>query len=258
MRQVRSRIAGVLSLLALIAGPALAAKEAAQDEVFSVEELDQMLAPIALHPDALLSQMLMASTYPQDVAEAVKWSAAHPDHDGDAAVTAVEGEAWDPSVKSLVAFPQALAMMGEHSDWVQDVGDAFLAEPNRVMDRVQFLRNKAKEEGNLESNEQMTVKYEDPPPPEEPATETTAGTTVVVEQAQPQTVVVQQAPAQTIIIEQPNPQVVYVPAYNPMVVYGGWWWPLFPAVDLAFILGSLALINMGLDELSNPRVRQSE
>jgi hypothetical protein len=152
------------------------AAAAAEEETFSVEELDQMLAPIALHPDALLSQMLMAATYPTDVAEAVKWSAAHPDQDGDAAVEAVEREAWDPSVKSLVAFPQLLAMMGDHADWVKDVGDAFLAEPEHVMDRIQFLRNKSKEAGYLESNEQQTVTFEDPPAPEESSAPATTPT----------------------------------------------------------------------------------
>ena len=213
MQGIRCRFVAAALVAALL--PPLAA--AAEDEKnFSVEQLDQMLAPIALHPDALLSQMLMAATYPTDVAEAVEWSAANPDQDGDAAVEAVEGEAWDPSVKSLVAFPQVLAMMGDHADWVKDVGDAFLAEPNRVMDRIQYLRNKANEAGYLENNEQQTVTFEDPPPPEESA-----------EAAQPQTVVIEQAPPQTIVIQQTNPQVVFVPAYNPTVVFGVWWWPMF-------------------------------
>jgi Protein of unknown function (DUF3300) len=179
-----------------LAGPATA-----QDaKPFSKEQLDQMLAPIALYPDSLLSQVLMASTYPSDVAEAVAWSKANPSQKGDAAVKAVESKNWDPSVQSLVAFPQVLAMMGEKPEWVQSVGDAFLAQPDAVMDAVQTLRAAAQKEGNLKTNEQQKV---------------------IVEQA-PQ-------PEQTIIkIEPASPQVVYVPAYNPTVVYGPWWYPAYP------------------------------
>jgi len=194
----------------------------AEGKTFGDEQIDQMLAPIALHPDALLSQVLMASTYPLDVADAVKWSAAHPDQDGDDAVKAVEGEDWDPSVKSLVAFPQVLAMMGEKPEWVQDLGDAFLAQPEHMMDRIQYLRRKSEEAGYLKSDEQMSVTHEDAQP------QADSSSTVEAEPAQTsQTVVVEQAPPQTIVIQQTNPQVVYVPAYNPTVVYGAWWWPRF-------------------------------
>jgi hypothetical protein len=168
----------------------------AEDATFSEAELDQMMAPIALYPDALLAQILMAATYPADVAEAVIWSKDHPDLDGDAAVEAVQDKSWDPSVMSLVAFPQVLAMAGEQPDWVQDMGDAFLADSEAVMDTVQKLRNKAREEGNLETTEQQKVIIEEP----------SSSETVV-------------------IIEPADPQVVYVPSYNPTVVYGTWWWP---------------------------------
>jgi len=214
MQRFRLGLAQTLCILALLVPWAATAA----DETFGDDQLDQMLAPIALHPDALLSQMLMASTYPLDVADAVKWSAAHKDMEGDAAVAAVESEAWDPSVKSLVAFPQVLAMMGEKPEWVQELGDAFLAEPDKMMDRVQYLRTKAEGEGNLKSTEQQTVKHEDAQPQPETTTTTT-------EAAPSTTVVVEQAPPQTIIIEQTNPQVVYVPSYNPTVIYGPWWWP---------------------------------
>jgi len=174
---------------------------AAQDaKTFSKEQLDQMLAPIALYPDALLSQVLMASTYPSDVAEAVAWSKANPKQTGDAAVKEVESKPWDPSVQSLVAFPQVLAMMGEKPDWVQTLGDAFLAQPEDVMDSTQRLRTAAQKEGNLKTTEQQKV---------------------IVEPA-PQT-------QQTVIkIEPANPQVVYVPTYNPTIVYGPWWYPAYP------------------------------
>jgi hypothetical protein len=164
--------------------------------VFTQEELDQMLAPIALYPDSLLSQILMASTYPIEIVQAARWSRANPNLTGDQAVTAVEQENWDPSVKSLVAFPQILAMLDEKLDWMERLGDAFLSQEQQVMDTVQDLRQKALEAGNLKSNEIVRV--------------------------EPQ--------GQTIVIEQANPQVVYVPYYNPTVVYGPWWWADYPPV----------------------------
>ena len=157
-----------------------------------------MLAPIALYPDSLLAQVLMAATYPADVVEAAKWSEANPDQQGDTAVNAVADQSWDPSVKSLVAFPQVLAMMSAKPDDVQRLGDAFLAQPSQVMDRVQFLRNKAQEAGNLETNEQQTV-----------STQTDSDQSVI-------------------IIEPAQPQTVYVPVYQPTVVYGAWWYPAYP------------------------------
>lgn len=176
------------------AAPAQASTPSA---VFKDEELDQMLAPIALYPDSLLAQVLMASTYPADFQEAVDWSKAHPDDKGDAAIAKVDSKEWEASVKSLVAFPQVLAMMGAKPEHVQRLGDAFLADPARVMDRVQFLRKKAQEAGNLKSNEQQKV----------------SATT--------------EANKQVIVIEPAQPQVVYVPAYQP-TVYGSWWYPSYP------------------------------
>ena len=185
---------------------------AAQDtQTFSPQQLDQMLAQIALYPDALLSQVLMASTYPSDVAEAVTWAKAHRDAQGDAAVKAVENQPWDPSVQSLVAFPQVLAIMGEKPEWVQDLGDAFLAQPNAVMDSVQRLRSKAQEAGNLKSGDQIKVSTEPAPPPTQP----------VAAGAPP-------PPAQIIVIQPANPQVIYVPSYNPTIVFGPWWYPSYP------------------------------
>ena len=183
----------------------------AQDETFSEAELDQMMAPIALYPDALLAQILMATTYPADVAEAVQWSKDNPDQEGDAAVEMVQDKSWDPSVMSLVAFPQVLTMMGEQPDWVQNVGDAFLADSDGTMDTVQKLRKKAKDEGNLETTEQQKVTVEEQPVEEQ--TDTVATTA---------------APATTetiIIIEPADPQIIYVPSYNPTIIYGAWWWP---------------------------------
>ena len=128
----------LLFSLSLLLGTAPA--RAADPPPFTVEQLDQMLAPIALFPDALLSQVLMASTYPAQVAKAADWAFDNRDLKGDDAVQAVQNKDWDPSVQSLVAFPQVLAMLQEKPQWVKDLGDAFLAQPEAVMDSVQFLQ----------------------------------------------------------------------------------------------------------------------
>src|SRR6185369_13968960 len=118
------------------------------------EQLDQMLAPIALYPDSLLSQILMASTYPLEIVEATRWSKANPNLNGDDAVKAAEQNGWDPSVTSLVAFPQILTMMDERLSWTERLGDGFLAQQAQMMDTVQALRQKAYAAGNLKSTEQ--------------------------------------------------------------------------------------------------------
>jgi hypothetical protein len=164
--------------------------------VFTQPELDQMLAPIALYPDALLSQILMASTYPIEVVQAARWSKANPNLTGDQAVKAVQQYNWDPSVESLVAFPQILAMLDEKLDWTQRLGDAFLSQQQAVMDTVQELRQKAQAAGSLQSSEHVRVEAQGP----------------------------------TIVVEQANPDLVYVPYYNPTVVYGPWWWSAYPPV----------------------------
>jgi hypothetical protein len=163
---------------------------------FSQAQLDQMLAPVALYPDQLLSQMFMAATYPLEVVEAARWSQANPNLQGDAAVQAVAGQNWDPSVKSLVAFPQVLGWMDQNLEWTQSVGDAFLAQQGQVMATVQNLRTRAQTAGTLRSDDRQTV--------------------------------VDQNGA--ILVQPANPQVVYVPYYDPFVVYGAWWWPAFPPV----------------------------
>ncbi len=142
---------------------ALSAQAQAQDaKPFSNEQLDQMTAQVALYPDSLLAQLLMATTYPDEFAEAAAWSKAHPDAKGDDAVKMVENENWDPSVASMVAFPEVLITLGEKPDWVQNMGDAFLAQPDDVMDSVQRLRQKAQAAGNLKSNEQVKVSTQAP------------------------------------------------------------------------------------------------
>ncbi len=189
---VRRIAAALFAAATVLAGPARAQ---AEPPSFKPEEIEALVAPIALYPDAVLAQTLMASTYPLEVVQAARWVKANPDLKGDAAVKAVENQPWDVSVKSLVAFPQILVPMDEKIDWTQKLGDAFLADEKGVLDAVQRLRGKANQAGNLQSNEQQKV---------------------IVEQA---------APQQTVIkIEPANPQVIYVPAYNPTVVYGAARW----------------------------------
>lgn len=203
----------MLSVLCLIVLYAFPIQVFSADDVNPTKaELDQMLAPIALYPDSLLSQIFMASTYPANVAEAVQWSKDNPDQKGDAAVEAVNSKSWDPSVMSLVAFPQVLDMMGKQPDWVQTLGDTFLAKPDVVMDTVQVLRKKAKDEGNLESTKEQTVTVEPASVPEQTT----------------QTTVIQQSSPEIIVIEPADPQIIYVPTYNPTIVYGTWGYPSYP------------------------------
>jgi hypothetical protein len=162
------------------------------------EQLDQLLAPIALYPDTLLAQVLIASTYPAEVAEAGQWAKQNSNLQGQQLNAQLEQLPWDPSVKALVQTPTVLDQMNEKLDWTQKLGDAFLAQEADVMASVQRLRQLAQDAGQLMSNEQQTV--------------VTEGT----------------GPTQTIVIEQPNPQVMYVPSYNPTVVYGGWPYPSYP------------------------------
>jgi hypothetical protein len=198
-----------LAFTIAVAVPALALAQSG-GSAFSSQQLDQLTAQIALYPDSLLSQVLMAATYPADVAEAAKWSRANSEMKGDDAVKMVENQPWDPSVQSLVAFPQVIIMMGEKPEWVRDLGDAFLDQPEDVMDSVQRLRARAQQAGNLQSNDQVKVTFEDPPPPT---------TTTVVTQA---------APQQIIVIQPAQPEIVFVPQYNPTVVFGAWPYPAYP------------------------------
>jgi Protein of unknown function (DUF3300) len=186
-----------IALIMLMAmPPGSFSQEAGEKTIFKQEELEQILAPIALYSDSLLSQILIASTYPLDVVQADRWAKKNKDIKGDALTNALEKEEWDPSVKSLVNFPQVLDMMSQKLDWTQKLGDAFLAQQKDVMDTVQKLRWKAEEQGNLKSSQEQKV---------------------VVEKE-----------TKTIIIEPANPQVIYVPTYNPTVVYGAWAYPAYP------------------------------
>ncbi|MBV8045034.1 DUF3300 domain-containing protein [Pluralibacter sp.] len=192
---------------------------------YTTAQIDQWVAPIALYPDNLLSQVLMASTYPTNVMQAVQWSQDNPTMQGDAAVQAVANQPWDPSVKSLVAFPQLLALMGENPPWVESLGDAFLAQPQDVMNSVQKLRALAQQTGVLKSTPQQKVT-------------TTTKTVPAVESSsstQSSTTTTTAAPAsstQVIKIESADPNVVYVPTYNPATAYGTWPSTAYPPVYL--------------------------
>ncbi|MCU6668139.1 DUF3300 domain-containing protein [Enterobacteriaceae bacterium H4N4] len=187
---------------------------------YSAAQIDQWVAPIALYPDALLSQILMASTYPANVIQAAQWSEDNPKMQGDAAIQAVAGQPWDPSVKSLVAFPQLMSLMGENPPWIQSLGDAFLAQPKDVMDSVQRLRLLAQQTGALTSTPQQTVTTVTKPEPAKTATAAPASTTTAT------------ASPTVIKIESADPQVVYVPTYNPNTVYGTWPNTSYPPVYL--------------------------
>ena len=183
-----------LLVLFTVAPPWIFAQGQGAEKKFIQEELDQILAPIALYPDDLLTQILIASTYPLEVVQADRWVQANKNLKGDQLTAALEKQTWDPSVKSLVNFPQVLSTMSEKLDWMQKLGDAFLASEKNVMDTVQRLRLKAQEAGNLKSTEQQKV-------------------------------VVQE---KVIIIQPAQPEVIYVPTYSPAEVYGPWWWPAYP------------------------------
>lgn len=192
---------------------------------YTQAQIDQWVAPIALYPDSLLSQVLMASTYPDNVMQAVQWSQDNPAMKGDAAVQAVASQPWDPSVKSLVAFPALLAMMGENPPWVENLGNAFLAQPHDVMDSVQRLRTIAQQTGTLKSTpQQKVIVTAAAPAPTTTAKSNTVSTSTTTAAAP--------APTQVIKIEPTDPQVVYVPNYNPASVYGTWPNSAYPPVYL--------------------------
>ena len=164
---------------------------------FAPGQLDQELAPIALYPDGLLGQVLMAASYPVEVVEADRWlqEPANATLMGDPLAAALDQQSWDPSVKSLVAFPQVLNMMNGQLDWTESLGEAFIADPDAVMDSVQRLRRQAQAAGKLRSGAQETVTDQDG----------------------------------EITIDPASTQTVYVPDYEPSVVYGDWDYPDWPA-----------------------------
>ena len=184
--------------------PAQPPAQAAQAPAYTQqtpEQLQQLVAPIALYPDSLVAQILAASTFPEQVVEADRWVQAHLDLKGDALGQAVDQQPWDPSVKALAAFPSVLGNMDKNLSWTSSLGDAYYNQEQDVMEAVQVMRQKAEQAGNLKSTPQQTVTNQD----------------------------------STITIEPASPDTVYIPAYDPWLVYGGpigpWpgWYP-YPGI----------------------------
>ncbi len=185
----------IITLLVMPAGiVAQDADDSGQAYKFSKEELTQMLAPIALYPDALTAQILMASTYPLEVVEADRWMSQNAQLKGDDLDNALLNKNWDPSVKSLCHFPDVLKSMSDKLDQTRKLGDAFLGQEEEVMATVQELRGKARDQGHLKTTSEQKVIVED----------------------------------NNIMIEPANPEVIYVPVYDPAYVYGPWWYPAYP------------------------------
>lgn len=167
-------------------------------------QIEQLVGPIALYPDPLLTQVLMAATYPLEVVEAARWSHDNSMIKGQALQDAMQAQSWDPSVKALTAIPQTLQMMNDKLDWTQQLGDAFLAQQQDVLNAVQKLRAQAQAAGNLQSTPQQVV--------------TTEAPEVGAAASGPR----------PIVIEPVNPDVYYVPVYDPAVAYGAWSYPEYP------------------------------
>lgn len=204
IRSLTSQLTAVMCSLLLLPGNAPSAPQPFEQQAPAAEEqapkipndqLDSLVAPIAIYPDPLLAQVLMASTYPLEIIQLQQWLAKNQGLKDKALVDAVEKQDWDPSIQAMAALPDVVKRLADDIQWATDLGNAFLAQQSDVMDAVQRMRGKAKDAGNLKSNEQMKVE------------------TKVVESKN------------VIVIEQANPQVVYVPSYNPTVVYGP---PVYP------------------------------
>jgi Protein of unknown function (DUF3300) len=205
----RPALLGTLATLAIVIVMGLQvapARTESADTPRNQAQLEQVVAPIALYPDALLSQVLMAGTYPLEVGEAARWSRDNSAVTGQALEDAMQEQSWDPSVKSLTAVPQTLQMMNDKLDWTQQLGDAFLAQQQDVLAAIQRLRTRADAAGNLNTTEQQKVaRVAAPPAP---------GSTA--------------APATVYTIEPATPDDYYVPIYDPGVVYGSWPYPDYP------------------------------
>ena len=161
-----------------------------QGAPMSEQELNNLVSPIALYPDALVAQILAASTFPDQVAVADNWLQQNKSLTGSALMQAVNGQSWDPSVKALTQFPSVLNSMAQNLAWTSQLGEAYHNQQSQVMSAIQTLRQQAKNAGNLKSTPQQTV-----------STQSQGG-------------------QQVIVIQPANPQVVYVPEYSPSVVYG--------------------------------------
>ncbi len=208
--QLVRELTAIFCVAALVPGStALAANQAQQAPASSdsqaaklpPEQLDSLVAPIALYPDPMLSQTLVASTYPLEVIQLQQWLAQNKGMNEKQLADAVKKQDWDPSIQGLAALPEVVKLLSENIKWTTDLGNAFLAQQNDVMDAVQRMRKKAQDAGNLKSSEQQKVEVK------------------TVESKQ------------VIVVEQANPQVVYVPSYNPTVVYGA---PVYAYPPIAY------------------------
>ncbi len=199
------------------AAAAVAAAGGPAEEVAKLppDQLDSLVAPVALYPDDLLAQVLAASTYPLELMQLQQWLAKHKELKDKALADAVAKQPWDPSVQSMAAIPEALKRLTDDIQWTTDLGNAFLDQQQDVMDACQRMRKKAKDKGSLASNEQQKVE------------------TKVIEQKE------------TIIIQPANPEVVYVPSYSPTVVYGASYYPYPPIYYPPYYPGT-ALISFGI------------
>ncbi len=176
-----------------------------QQQPATQQQLQQLVAPIALYPDALLAQVLTASTYPLEVTMAARWSEKNSNLKGTALEEAMQKQPWDPSVKGLTSVPQVLAMMNEKLDWTNQLGEAFLAQPDDLQNAIQALRRQAETTGNLKSGKEQKVRRVAAPP-----------STGYV------------GPPEYVVIEPVEPDYIYVPVYDPVVVYGsGFWSPAY-------------------------------
>jgi hypothetical protein len=218
-------VAALCALLAAPAGLVLAAQEAPAAQAaaapeesvkLSNDQLEALVAPIALYPDPLLAQCLVASTYPLDIVAAQQWLPKNASLKGDALVEAAQNENWDPSVQALVSIPDALKILSENIKWTTELGDAFLAQQSDVMDAVQRLRAKAKDSGKLASSEQQKVE-----------TKTEESTTIIEIQ-----------PAST--------EVVYVPTYSPTVIWGVGYYPYPPLYYPPYYGGAWLGFGLGI------------
>src|SRR5262245_28439302 len=198
---------GVLVFLLLVSTPFAAIAQTSTsptpastsaDQLLKPEQLDALVAPIALYPDTLLSLVLMASTYPLEIVQSDLWATEHKNLKGDQLKAEVDKQPWDESVRSLVATPDVLAMMGKRLDWTMKLGDAVLAQQPDVMDAIQRLRTKADANNKLTSTKQQKVTKR------------------------------QEQSRQVITIEPTEPETIYVPYYDPAVVYGDWPYPEYP------------------------------
>jgi Protein of unknown function (DUF3300) len=186
-----SLLPGDLRLLAQSQQQSSSEQPAKQDAVrLPAEQLDSLVAPIALYPDPLLSQTLVASTYPLEIVQLQQWLEKHKDLKDKALADEVKKQDWDPSIQAMAALPDVVKRLSENIKWTTDLGNAFLAQQSDVMEAVQRMRKKAQDKGNLKSSDQQKVE------------------TKVVENKQ------------VIVVQQANPEVIYVPSYNPTVVYG--------------------------------------